>query len=73
VVEDAQRREVSKMVCRMEERERSIYRVQGCPRGAGEVDHGYSVWSCEGARECAREVADIMAILVSVTARRKVV
>jgi hypothetical protein len=67
VVREAQEREVSEMVCRMETRECPIYRVQGWPRGAGEVDGGYGVWSCEGAREGAREVGDIMVVQVSVT------
>jgi hypothetical protein len=37
--------------------------------GAGEVDNGAAVWSGEGTRRGAREVGNIMEILVSVTAR----
>lgn len=37
----------------------SFYRIERWPWGAGEVGHGAAVWSCEGAREGAREVGDV--------------
>ena len=72
-VEESQRGEGKLMVWRNREGKASFYSRARCCGSVDEVVHGDGVWSCEGARECAREVADILAILVSVTARRKVV
>jgi hypothetical protein len=50
----------------------SIYSIEVRPRGASKVVDGDGVLRREGARRGTRGVGDIMAVLVSLTAWRKV-
>jgi hypothetical protein len=73
MVEEIEEKEGRRLVWIMEARSSSIYRGARCCAGAGEVEHGDGDWDDEGARRSARGVAGIMVILVSLTARQKVV
>jgi hypothetical protein len=73
VVVASKEKEGSELVWRLEAGVHTFYRGARVLRSGAWVDHGAAFLDGEGARRGACEVGDIMAVLVSVTARRKVV
>ena len=72
-VEESQRGEGKLMVWRNREGKASFYSRARCCGSVDEVVHGDGVWSCEGAREWARTVGDVKAVITMLLEQQTVV